>query len=71
MIIDPKPGKQLHKPEGLWESLKWLLGRRSEVKLQLIHGFKIYMRWVLPGLFIAAIMEAFLTPLIAGIVNGT
>ncbi len=45
-----------------WESLKRLLGRKSEVKLKLIRGFKIYMRWVLPGLFIAAIIEAFLTP---------
>ncbi len=53
-----------------WESLKRLLGRKSEVKLKLIRGIKIYMRWVLPGLFIAAIIETFITPWIVSIFSG-
>ena len=51
------------------ESLKWLLRRESRVKLQLSDGLKVYVRWILPGLAIAAIMEVLVTPLLIGLVN--
>jgi stage II sporulation protein M len=51
------------------ESLKWLLRRESRVKLQLSDCFKIYLRWILPGIAVAAIIEAFVTPLIMGLFN--
>jgi stage II sporulation protein M len=51
------------------ESLKWLVRKESRVKLQLSNGLKVYVRWILPGLAIAAIVEAFVTPLLIGLVN--
>jgi stage II sporulation protein M len=52
------------------ESLKWLLRRESRVKSQLSDCLKVYLRWVLPGLAVAAIIEAFVTPLLIGLANG-
>jgi len=51
------------------ESLKWLIRRESQVKLQLSNGLKVYVRWILPGLAIAAIIEVLVTPLLMGLVN--
>jgi stage II sporulation protein M len=51
------------------ESLKWLARRESRVKLQLSDCLKVYLRWILPGLAVAAIIEAFATPLLIGLVN--
>jgi stage II sporulation protein M len=51
------------------ESLKWLIRRESRVKLQLSNGLKVYVRWILPGLAIAAILEVLVTPLLIGLVN--
>jgi stage II sporulation protein M len=51
------------------ESLKWLVRRESRVRLQLSDCFKVYLRWILPGLAIAAIIEVFVTPLLIGLVN--
>ena len=51
------------------ESFKWLLRRESRVKLQLSDCLKVYLRWILPGLAIAAIIEVFVTPLLIGLVN--
>jgi stage II sporulation protein M len=51
------------------ESLKWLVRRESRVKLQLTDCLKVYLRWILPGLAIAAIIEAFVTPLIMGLLK--
>jgi len=51
------------------ESLKWLVRRESRVKLQLSDSLKVYLRWILPGLAVAAIIEVFVTPLLIGLVN--
>jgi stage II sporulation protein M len=51
------------------ESLKWLIRRESRVKLQLSNGLKVYVRWILPGLAVAAIGEVLVTPLLIGLVN--
>jgi stage II sporulation protein M len=51
------------------ESLKWLARRESRVKLQLSDSLKVYLRWILPGLAVAAIIEVFVTPLLIGLVN--
>jgi stage II sporulation protein M len=51
------------------ESLKWLVRRESRVKLQLSGCLKVYLRWILPGLAVAAIIEVFVTPLLIGLVN--
>jgi stage II sporulation protein M len=51
------------------ESLKWLVRRESRVKLQLSDCLKVYLRWILPGLAFAAIIEVFVTPLLIGLVN--
>ena len=52
------------------ESLKWLMGRRGQVKSQLSHSLKLYLRWILPGLAAAALIEVTITPWIAGVVAG-
>jgi len=51
------------------ESLKWLVRRESRVKLQLSACLKVYLRWILPGLAVAAIIEAFITHLLMRLVN--
>jgi stage II sporulation protein M len=51
------------------ESFKWLIRRESRVKLQLSNGLKVYVRWILPGLAVAAIIEVLVTPLLIGLVN--
>ena len=51
------------------ESLKWLIRRESQVKLQLSNGLKVYVRWILPGLAIAAIIEVLVTPLLMALIN--
>jgi stage II sporulation protein M len=51
------------------ESLKWLLRRESRIKLQLSDCLKVYLRLILPGLAVAAMIEAFVTPLLIGLVN--
>jgi stage II sporulation protein M len=51
------------------ESFKWLVRKESRVRLQLSYGLKVYVRWVLPGLAIAAIVEVFVTPLVIGLVS--
>lgn len=51
------------------ESLKWLGRRESRVKLQVSNGLRVYVRWILPGLAVAAIIEVFVTPLLMGLVK--
>jgi stage II sporulation protein M len=51
------------------ESLKWLVRRESRVKSQLSDSLKVYLRWILPGLAVAAIIEVFVTPLLIGLVS--
>jgi stage II sporulation protein M len=51
------------------ESARWLARKESRVRLQLSNGLKVYVRWVLPGLAVAAIIEAFVTPLVIRLAN--
>ena len=51
------------------ESLRWLVRRESQVKSQLSDCLKVYLRWILPGLAVAAIIEVFVTPLLIGLIN--
>lgn len=51
------------------ESFKWLTRRESRVKSQLSHCLRLYLRWVLPGLAVAALIEVFVTPLLLGLVE--
>jgi stage II sporulation protein M len=41
-----------------------LIGRRNQVKKDLVDGLKFYFFWILPLLLVAAIIETFITPLI-------
>ena len=50
------------------ESFKWLTRRESRVKLQLSECLKVYLKWILPGIAIAAIIETFVTNLLIGLV---
>lgn len=51
------------------ESARWLARKESRVRLRLSDGLKVYLRWILPGLAIAAIIEVFVTPLVIGLVS--
>ena len=53
------------------ESLRWLTGRESQLKARLTNGLKIYLRWILPGLALAAAIEVYLTPLIVRVIEGS
>lgn len=41
-----------------------LIGRPTEIKKEFKEGLRFYFRWILPLLFLAAIVETFITPLI-------
>jgi len=52
------------------ESLKWLTGRKSQVRLELRRSFRIYLRWILLGLLVAALIEVFVTPHLVHLFGG-
>ncbi len=45
-----------------------LKGLKIDIKTELRQGFRFYMRVILPLLFIAAVIETFVTPIIASLV---
>lgn len=49
----------------------YLIGRHTELKKEFIQGLKFYFRWIMPLLFVAAIIETFITPLILSLVRGS
>jgi stage II sporulation protein M len=49
----------------------YLIGRPTELKKESIQGLKFYFRWIMPLLFVAAIIEIFITPLILSLVRGS
>jgi stage II sporulation protein M len=51
------------------ESARWLVRKESRVKSQLSDGLRVYVRWILPGLAVAAIVEVFVTPLAIRLVS--
>lgn len=51
------------------ESVRWVVRENSQVRLQLSNGLKVYVKWILPGLAVAAIMEVFVTPLLIGLAS--
>ena len=52
------------------ESLKWATVRRSAVRQELWRGLKMYLRWAMPGLAIAAVIEVLVTPFIISLAGG-
>ena len=44
-----------------------LLGRPTELKREFRDGIRFYFRWIVPFLFVAAVIETFITPLLLGI----
>lgn len=44
-----------------------LLGKPTEIKRELKEGLRFYFRWILPFLLLAAGIEIFITPFIAGL----
>jgi stage II sporulation protein M len=49
----------------------YLIGRPTELKKELLQGLKFFFRWIVPLLFVAAIIETFITPLILSLVRGS
>lgn len=52
------------------ESVRFLIGQKSSVKSQLRKSLKIYLKWGLASLFIAAIIEVVITPFIITLAGG-
>lgn len=52
------------------ESLRYLIGQKSMVRAQLRRGLKVYLKWILASIFIAAVIEVFVTPQIILLVGG-
>ncbi len=52
------------------ESIKYIIGKRSQVKATLRQSLIIYTKWILPGLVIAAVIEVFITPLAINFFTG-
>lgn len=52
-----------------WQSFKWIMRRNNLVKSRLSDSLKLYLKWVLPGLFAAAIIEVSITPWLLGLVS--
>jgi stage II sporulation protein M len=44
--------------------LSALIGRPTEIKKEFKEGLRFYFHWIVPLLFLAAVVEAFITPLI-------
>ena len=47
-----------------------LIGRPTQIKREFKDGLKFYFRWILPLLFLAAVIETFITPLILSLISG-
>jgi stage II sporulation protein M len=52
------------------ESLKWARRRESSVTPQLLASLKLYMKVVLPGFAVAAVIEVLATPWVVSLVGG-
>lgn len=50
-----------------FQALRWVSGRQSQVRHYLRRGLQLYLKWLLPALFIAALIEVFVTPSIAAV----
>ena len=44
-----------------------LTGKPTEIKREFKDGIRFYFRWIMPLLFVAAVIETFITPLLLGI----
>ena len=53
-----------------YQSLRYLIRQKSSVKAQLRQGMKIYLKWILASLFVAALVEVFITPLFILLAGG-
>lgn len=45
------------------EAIRFIAGRKSQVKETLKRSLILYAKWILPGLIIAALIEVFITPI--------
>ncbi|AEH60350.1 protein of unknown function DUF95 transmembrane [Methanosalsum zhilinae DSM 4017] len=46
-----------------YETLKAVSGKDANIKEELVKGIRFYMKWIVPLLFVAAVIETFITPL--------
>jgi stage II sporulation protein M len=54
-----------------YEVLLALAGKPSDIKNEFIKGMKFFFYWMVPLIFIAALIETFITPVIMYLVAGT
>jgi stage II sporulation protein M len=54
-----------------YEVLLALAGKPSDIKIEFIKGMKFFFYWMVPLIFVAALIETFITPVIMYLVAGT
>ncbi|MBN2488870.1 MAG: stage II sporulation protein M [Methanosarcinaceae archaeon] len=47
-----------------YETYCSVIGRQSNIKQEFMRGVKFYFHWIMPLLFVAAVIETFITPLV-------
>jgi stage II sporulation protein M len=50
--------------------LLFVAGKDIELKVEIIRGIKFYFHWIFPLIFIAALIETFITPIFISLVSG-
>lgn len=53
-----------------YEVLRALAGKTSDIKGEFIKGMKLFFYWMVPLIFLAALIETFITPVIIYLVSG-
>lgn len=54
-----------------YEVLSALAGKPSDIKREFIKGMKLFFYWMIPLIFLAALIETFITPVVIYLVSGT
>jgi stage II sporulation protein M len=52
------------------ESIRFLIGQKSAVKTNVRQSMRIYVKWIIGCLFVAALIEVFVTPLVILLAGG-
>ena len=47
-----------------------ITGQTADIKMEFLRGVRFYFSWVMPLLFVAAVVEAFVTPLVVAVITG-
>jgi stage II sporulation protein M len=52
------------------QSIRYFAGKEVHLKAELVRSLKFYFHWILPLVFLAAVIETFVTPVVIYMVSG-